>query len=139
MKLIIYNKENARSGNLGEITCRVNKETGIITLSRAAVKQYQLHEGDRILMANDEENRKNWFFCKTTDETGFVLKDNKGIFQFSNTFIAELILNNLKIAKSATFFIEKEPETVEGNVFYKLMTSKPMDVDKVRVLKKTKK
>lgn len=138
MKLIIYNKENARSGNIGERTCRVNKETGLITLSREAVKQYELHEGDRILFANDEENKKDWFFCKTTDETGFALKDNKGTFQFRNTFLAELLLNSLKIAKSAVFFIEKEPEVVDGTDFYPLMTSKPMEVDKARVFKKAK-
>lgn len=138
MKLTIYNKGNARSGNIGERTCRVNKETGLITLSREAVKQYQLSEGDRILLANDEENKKDWFFCKTTEETGFALKDNKGTFQFRNVFLAELLLNSLKIAKSAVFFIEKEPETVDGIEFYPLMTSKPMEVDKARVFKKTK-
>lgn len=138
MKLIIYSKENARSGKIGERTCRVNKETGLITLSREAVKQYELREGDRILLANDEENKKDWFFCKTTDETGFALKDNKGTFQFRNAFLAELLLNSLKIAKSAVFFIEKEPEVVDGTDFYPLMTSKPMEVDKARVFKKAK-
>lgn len=138
MKLIIYNIENARSGNNGERTFRINKETGLITLSREAARQYNLKEGDRIMFANDEENKKSWFFCKTTDEAGFLLKNNKGVFQFRNTFVADMLLSSLKIGKSAVFFIEKEPENMGGTDYYQLITSKPMEVDKVRVFKKTK-
>lgn len=72
MKLVVYNKMNALP--LGqkskERTIRFNQSNGVIYISRFLAKEMELKDGDKIIFANDEESKKDWFISKTNDEYG---------------------------------------------------------------------
>lgn len=136
MKLIIYNIENSKVDRSGERLCRVNRKTGVISFSGELVKCLELKAGDRVQLANDEENKKNWFICKTDSEAGFIVTGKDKTLLIRNSFVAGLLLNSLKIEKSASFLVAKEPEKVEGSEYYQLVTTKPINVDTSKVFKK---
>lgn len=136
MKLIIYNIENSKVDRSGERLCRVNRKTGVISFSGELAKCLELKAGDRVQLANDEENKKNWFICKTDSEAGFIVTGKDKTLLIRNSFVAGLLLNSLKIEKSASFLVAKEPEKVEGSEYYQLVTTKPINVDTSKVFKK---
>ena len=78
MKLIIWNKENSYSPSKSaeHRTIRVNRH-GYIYLSGALAAEMDLKHGSRLNMAHDEENPKDWYLCKTQDETGFLLRGDR--------------------------------------------------------------
>lgn len=136
MKLIIYNVENSKTDRSGERLCRVNRKTGVITFSSEMVKCLELKAGDRILVANDQEDKKGWYICKTDNEAGFIVTGKDKTLLIRNTFVAGLLLNSVKIEKSASFLVAKEPVQNEGENYYQLMTTKPINVDASKISKK---
>lgn len=136
MKLIIYNIENSKTDRSGERLCRVNRKTGVITFSSEMVKCLELKAGDRILVANDQEDKKGWYICKTANEAGFIVTGKDKTLLIRNTFVAGLLLNSVKIEKSASFLVAKEPVQNEGENYYQLMTTKPINVDASKISKK---
>ena len=63
MKLIIYNIENSKANRTSERLCRVNRGTGVFTFSGELVKCLGLKTGDRVIVANDQEDKKGWYIC----------------------------------------------------------------------------
>ena len=128
MKLIIYNKENSLSTSMrtGERTIGFNRKAGMIYLSRVLAAQIDLKEEDKIILANDEEDKKAWYFSKTTEESGFSLKNNKGGIRLTNKLLASKVLDSVKIDSNATFLVSKEATEVDGLVFYRIITSGPL-------------
>lgn len=78
MKLIIWNRANSYSPTMSaqRRTIRVNRH-GYIYLSGALAAEMRLGDGGRINMANDGENPKDWYQCKTQDEEGFRLQGDR--------------------------------------------------------------
>lgn len=138
MKLIIYNIENSKADRSGERLCRVNRKTGVITFSGEMVKCLELKTGDRIIVANDQEDKKGWYICKTNSEAGFVVTGKDKALLIRNSFVAGLLLSSVKIEKSASFLVAKEPVEIEGEKYYQLITTKPINVDASKVFKKKK-
>lgn len=136
MKLIIYNVENSKTDRSGERLCRVNRKTGVITFSSEMVKCLELKAGDRILVANDQEDKKGWYICKTDNEAGFIVTGKDKTLLIRNTFVAGLLLSSVKIEKSASFLVAKEPVQNEGENYYQLMTTKPINIDASKISKK---
>lgn len=136
MKLIIYNIENSKTDRSGERLCRVNRKTGVITFSSEMVKCLELKAGDRILVANDQEDKKGWYICKTDNEAGFIVTGKDKTLLIRNTFVAGLLLSSVKIEKSASFLVAKEPVQNEGENYYQLMTTKPINIDASKISKK---
>lgn len=139
MKLVIYNIENSKVDRNGERTCRVNGKTGVISFSRGTAKALGLKAGDHVQLANDEENPKVWFISKTDNEAGFVVTGKSLYFLIRNSFVANILLASLKVEKSASFLVAKEPLTIDGADFYQLITSKPINVDVSKITRKTDK
>lgn len=83
MKLVVYNKMNALpfGQKSKERTIRFNQSNGVIYISRFLAKEMELKDGDKIIFANDEESKKDWFIGKTNDEYGFVLHSSKPCFR----------------------------------------------------------
>lgn len=140
MKLFIWNKENSyspsRSAELR--TIRVNRH-GYIYLSGALAAEMDLQHGGRLNMAHDEENPKDWYLCKTQDETGFLLRGDRhkelpktkrhviGGVEFSNVCLATKMLSFAKTeCFSVRFLVAKEPVEGEGVKYYKILTSNPI-------------
>ena len=136
MKLIIYNIENSKADRTGERLCRVNRKTGVISFSGEMVKCLELKAGDRVQLANDEENKKNWFICKTDSEAGFPITGKDKTLLIRNSFVAGLLLSSVKIEKSASFLIANDAEEIDGVKYYQLITTKPINVDATKNFKK---
>lgn len=73
MKLVIYNIENSKANRTSERLCRVNRGTGVFTFSGELVKCLELKTGDRVIVANDQEDKKGWYICKTDSEAASSL------------------------------------------------------------------
>ena len=120
------------------ISVNVNRKTGVITFSGEMVKCLELKTGDRIIVANDQEDKKGWYICKTNSEAGFVVTGKDKALLIRNSFVAGLLLSSVKIEKSASFLVAKEPVEIEGEKYYQLITTKPINVDASKVFKKKK-
>ena len=136
MKLIIYNIENSKANRPGERLCRVNRGTGVFTFSGELVKCMELKTGDRVIVANDQEDKKGWYICKTNNEGGFVVTGKDKALLIRNSFVAGLLLGSIKVEKSASFLVAKEPVVIEGEKYYQLITTKPINVDATKKFKK---
>lgn len=150
MKLFIWNKENSYSPTMyaERRTIRVNRH-GYIYLSGALAAEMDLQHESRLNMANDEENPKDWYLCKTQDETGFLLRGDRhkelpqtkrhtisGV-EFSNVCLATKMLSFAKTeCFSVRFLVAKEPVEVEGVKYYKILTSNPIPGQTKPVAKK---
>lgn len=129
MKLIIYNIENSKADRSGERLCRVNRKTGVITFSGEMVKCLKLKAGDLIIVANDQEDKKGWYICKTESEGGFIVTGKDKTLLIRNSYVAGLLLGSIKIERSASFLVAKEPVEIDGEKYYQLITTKPINVD----------
>lgn len=78
MKLIIWNKANSCSPATyaQRRTIRVNRH-GYIYLSGALTAEMELRDGCRLNLANDEQNPKDWYLCRTQHEEGFRLRGDR--------------------------------------------------------------
>lgn len=140
MKLFIYNRENSLSGSArnGERTIRLSRNTGVIYMSRTLADKLELAESDKLLFANDEENKKDWYISKTTDPAGFNIKNDKSGVRLSNKFLSTKILDSLKIALNATFLVASEPMEIDSVKYYKIIASSPITSNVKRVSPKKK-
>lgn len=125
MKLFIYNKENsiATTAKGGNRTVRINRSNGVIYLSRMLAKSLSFRGGEKMIIANDEDNPKDWYLGKTNNENGFDLRDDKGGVRFINKCLALKILDSAKVEANSTFLVAKEPINIDGVLYYKIITS----------------
>ena len=129
MKLVIYNRENCRvmsEERVGKKSIRFSRDTGSIYLSTKLTKDLNIKSGDRLELANDESNAKEWYLRKTTEEQGFPLQINKSGSRIISKFVCKTVLNTVKIKESATFLVSKEPVKTEQGTFYKIILSCPI-------------
>lgn len=61
-------------------------------------------------------------------EKGFSIKYDKGGIRFMNKFLSNKILDCAKVKDNASFLMEKEPITVDGTKYFKIMLSSPIIV-----------
>lgn len=140
MKLIIWNRANSYSPTMSaqRRTIRVNRH-GYIYLSGALSAEMRLGDGGRSNMANDGENPKDWYLCKTQDEEGFRLRGDRhkektgtkrhsiaGV-EFSNVCMASKLLALAKAeCFSVRYLVAKEPLVIDGVNYYKILTANPI-------------
>lgn len=137
MKLVIYNKKNSMSGTrTGERTIGFNRKTGMIYLSRMLADEMKLEEDDKIILANDED-QKAWYICKTKEDEGFNIKNDKGGIRFTNKYLVKKVLNSLKTESNATFLVAKDITEADGLMLYRIITSGPINKGVASKTKKT--
>ncbi len=127
MKLKIYNTENSKGTNTGKPTVRINKKSGLFSLSKAASELIGIVAGDKIVFVQDEDSPADWFIQKTTDASGFSLRQ-KGTNDggaFNCTKLAHAILGS-----KSTFNYVGYPvcaaQVIEGLNYHLIVTSKPL-------------
>ena len=132
MKLIIWNKANSCSPATyaQRRTIRVNRH-GYIYLSGALTAEMELRDGCRLNLANDEQNPKDWYLCRTQHEEGFRLRGDRpgknaatkrltGGVEFSNVCLASKLLALAKAeCFSVRYLVAKEPVVVDGVKYYR--------------------
>lgn len=136
MKLIIWNKANSYSPTMSarRRTIRVNRH-GYIYLSGALTAEMGLGDGGRLNLANDGENPRDWYLCKTQHEDGFRLRGNRpgtkrhatGGMEFSNVCLASKLLALAKAeCFSVRYLVAREPLAIDGVDYYRILTAKPI-------------
>ncbi|MBE5046553.1 hypothetical protein [Alistipes onderdonkii] len=139
MKLIIWNKANSYSPTTYAQcrTIRVNRHE-YIYLSGALTAEIELLDGCRLNLANDEENPKDCYLCRTQQEEGFRLRGDRpgknaatkrqtGGVEFSNVCLASKLLALAKAeCFSVRYLVAKEPVVVDDVKYYKILTANPI-------------
>lgn len=52
----------------------------MIYISKSFAAELGIKNIDKVQFANDEENTKDWFICKTDSEQGFLSSTTKAVF-----------------------------------------------------------
>lgn len=123
MELILFSRLNTTTTRNIQKTINVYIYGGVIYFSKPVVKDLKLKAGDRMLVAQQKDNTKNWLITKVdqSDETAFELKGYQGILLFRCTNLARTILSKFGNPKSMRFLVEKEPVEINGAQYIKLI------------------
>lgn len=108
---------------------------GRIRLSRALVSGLSLKTGQRVILANDRDSKKDWYITFSGDE-GEGYKLNSLSKQVSTILVAEYntdvvrtLLTAIKADISATLLIAmNHPIQNNGKNWYRILTSNPKRV-----------
>ena len=125
MKLIIWNKANSCSPATyaQRRTIRVNRH-GYIYLSGALTAEMELRDGCRLNLANDEQNPKDWYLCRTQHEEGFRLRGDRP----GKNAATKRLTGGVAKAEcfSVRYLVAREPVVVDGVKYYKILTANPI-------------
>ena len=128
MKLKAFNQLNSSTVRIGKPTIRFSKSAGLITFSRQAAMDMGLEDGTRIELCQNEDAPTDWYIHVTDNESGFELRNEKdtGRRAFNCTAIVKRVLGSLNIDTGASFVISKEPEVIDGEKYYFIITRNPI-------------
>ena len=118
MKLTIYDKSNSHPA-------LSYKGKRIITVCRDG-RELNLHAGNRLGIARDDDRPKDWYMFVSDDENGFMVWNDPRCARFSNSFIAGMILDAAKVEKCAGFMVAREPVKVDGRLCYRIILDNPI-------------
>lgn len=123
MELIIFNRLNVTTSRNIQRTINVSSYGGIFYFSKTVVEEYEFKAGDKLLIAQQKDNPKIWFFIKAeqSDETAFELKDDAGRMVFRCAGLARAILSKFGNVKSLNFLVEKESTVIDEKEYVKLI------------------
>lgn len=125
MKLKTFNAENASLKRSGKPTIRVNRKSGVLSLSTSALELMDLKQGSEIELSQDEDSPADWYIHKSHSGNGFKIKCRLRNAQIQSTYLARKILDCLKQPdmQSARFLISREPVEIEGLTCWLIITS----------------
>jgi hypothetical protein len=114
MALKIYNAINASRRRLGKKTISFSPK-GIITISKLAVEEIKLKPKQKVSIAQDEKNVKDWYLF--LDNDGLELREtNNGCLIFNSSLICEDIracVKDINEDKSIAMLLVCEATTIE--------------------------
>lgn len=127
MKLAVYDRGNSHPAMTykGKRVVTVNRD-GTIYLSKVLTLELGLKPGDRMCVANDTDNPKDWYLFRTDDGNGFPIWNDTRCGRFSNSYIAGMILDTAKVEKCAGFMVAREPVETGGRRCYRIILSNPI-------------
>ncbi len=126
MKIKRFSRENTGQHHIGKPTVHISK-TGLISFSRNSVESLNLKQNDRVELIQDEDNPQDWYVVTVENEGGFILrKGTYGQLLFNSSMVVDLIQKSLPLElrkDSLTFLIASQPEEIEGEKIYAILTS----------------
>lgn len=110
-----------------------NRKGGYFSLNIKAIELFGLEPGCRIVVANDEDSRNDWYLAFGNNlENGTKLRltyrKRSNNMRTQNKEAVNAILNSVKAEQSATFLISKSPKLIDGKTWYKILTAKPIRI-----------
>lgn len=125
MKLKKLNRKDCavRGDNTPYVTI---EKGGIIRINKAVVSALDLKIGDKLNVVHDEDRPKDWYFEKTTDEEGLVMRKHSesGSLCFNAKFISDQIRKTLDAeTKTIRFRVATQPIEDNKNLFAILTSS----------------
>lgn len=126
MKLNFFNKENCMPyfNRKDEWSIRI-EISGLIIFSRTLAKAMGIKDKSRVFFLLDLKNKKNWYLCKTDDESGFVIRDEKSGIRFRNRTLVAKLLGDAKRNDSIVYLIAKKPVESNGIKYFRVLTTTP--------------
>lgn len=120
MKLKKFNREQCKIRMTGKPQIRVST-TGTFAFNLLAGTKLELKEGQKLNFYQDEDRPKDWYFEKTTEQDGLVIRKYKEGFMCAGSEIARKLLKACITdnSKSKAFLVSTEPE----NGMYAIITS----------------
>lgn len=123
LKLKIFNAENRPSTGKGKAAqpLILFAKSGNITFSKETVKQYGLKPEMKICIANDEADKKRWFFLLNPDN-GIALREKgkTGILQMAHSEVTKSILFHHPTDTQSRSFIVADTIDDDGLVLFEL-------------------
>jgi hypothetical protein len=121
MKLKIYNRDNCYSagGKNGASKPEIHfNHQGNISLSTAATKLINLQPGEKLIIAQDEENPDDWYIIPTQDPSAFNARFDKGNetnVKIQSASLVRQVGEFLKIKPYISFKLKISEEIAEVN------------------------
>ena len=135
MKLKIYERRKSQVHARPSLVQMVNanRKGGYFSLNIKAIELFGLEPGCRIVVANDEDSRNDWYLAFGNNlENGTKLRltyrKRSNNMRTQNKEAVNAILNSVKAEQSATFLISKSPKLIDGKTWYKILTAKPIRI-----------
>lgn len=136
MKLKIYERRQSQVHARPSLVQMINanRKGGYFCLNIKAIELFGLEPGYRIVVANDEDSRNDWYLTFGKDlEIGTKLRvmprGNKiNSMRTQNKEAVNAILNSVKAENGATFLLSKSPKLIDGRAWYKILTAKPIRI-----------
>jgi len=137
MKLKTFDLSKAKTTIQKEALIRVSRSAGLISFSASVMDKLKLSEGTKIVFVQDEESPIDWYIKKSNDENAFpirILETGRG--DLNSTHIVNRILASIENGRekynSVSFRLQTNPVKIEGEQYYLIITSKPLNAtDKV--------
>lgn len=124
MKLIKFDMTNSSSKRINKCFIRFIAN-GVISISRGFVEIAELKAGDKISVAQDEDDPQAWFLI-FGDINGFPCREQKGgVVEFSSSFTVKQLMESFSInAKSVSFDLASQKiENDDGLEMYAILTA----------------
>jgi len=120
MKLKKFNRKDC-SINRGDGFAYITLEKiGIIRLNRNAAELIGLSVGDKLNVINDEDNPRDWYIEKTTDDDGLIMRkhSDSGSICSNAKVITDEIRKSLGVeTKTLRFRIAGKPAFDDSNIY----------------------
>ena len=135
MKLKIYERRKSQVHARPSLVqlINANRKGGYFSFNIKAIELFGLEPGCRIVIANDEDSRNDWYLAFGNNlENGTKLRltysKRSNNMRTQNKEAVNAILNSVKAEQSATFLISKSPKLIDGKTWYKILTAKPIRI-----------
>ena len=135
MKLKIYERRKSQVHARPSLVQMINanRKGGYFSLNIKAIELFGLEPGCRIVVANDEDSRNDWYLAFGNNlENGTKLRltyrKRSNNMRTQNKEAVNALLNSVKAEQSATFLISKSPKLIDGKTWYKILTAKPIRI-----------
>ena len=136
MKLKIYERRKSQVHARPSLVqmIKANRRGGYFSFNITATEVFGLEPGCRIVVANDEDSRNDWYLAFGNNlENGTKLRllhcrRKIDSMRTQNKEAVNGILNSVKAEQSATFLISKSPKLIDGKTWYKILTAKPIRI-----------
>ena len=135
MKLKIYERKKSQVHARPSLVQMINanRKGGYFSLNIKAIELFGLEPGCRIVVANDEDSRNDWYLTFGNNlENGTKLRltyrKRSNNMRTQNKEAVNAILNSVKAEQSATFLISKSPKLIDGKTWYKILTANPIRI-----------
>lgn len=124
MKLTTFTRDTSRDMRLTKPIIHIDPKMGMIGINRNTCEIVGLAEGDKVYFVMDELD-KGWYIQKTSHDNGFVLREKKfGYMYTNNTRVARAITGSLGVELPVTFMVSKNAIKHDGYLLFPMIVIK---------------
>lgn len=118
-----FNKDNSAAVKIGELAVSFNRKSGVVSFTKAARDYFQLTKGDEIVIVQDTDNPRDWYWAKK--KGGFALREDGHAdrMQFNNVKTVVAMMESLGIeAISFRCYLGTDGTKVGKETYFPIIT-----------------